>query len=340
MVRAAADDVAVFDIEPGPGLTLASIRAAPKAAVGLIGEPDMWERICLGLLRWKTMQRFNSRMADSYLVYNNDGTLRNAGELSDRLRREAEKALEFFGPFGELAGKHVVDIGCGDGQKTLVWASRGARSVLGVDIDPARIGRARRAAAETALADRVRFEVAESDGLPSADEAFDVAIMTDVMEHLARPAATLRECRRVLRTGGVVLNLFKTWYSPRGSHLNDWIFVPWNHTLFPEASLIRVLRRMADNNPYIFFHFPALKRSLLPRTLADLADGGLNQMTLHRYRRLIQHSGLAVRVERLTGYGGDSGRRVVRLARHLARVPLLDEFVGGYVVTVLQKCQT
>src|SRR5688500_17588893 len=41
--------------------------------------------------------------------------------------------------------------------------------------------------------------------IPSADEFFDSAICTAVLEHLEEPEAALRECFRVLKPGGYAI---------------------------------------------------------------------------------------------------------------------------------------
>ena len=59
---------------------------------------------------------------------------------------------------GLLSG-HVLDAGCGTGEQALLAAARGAQ-VMGVDVSPRAIGRARAKAAERDLA--ARFEVADA----------------------------------------------------------------------------------------------------------------------------------------------------------------------------------
>jgi SAM-dependent methyltransferase len=44
-----------------------------------------------------------------------------------------------------------------------------------------------------------------TQGLPAADGELDAVVFVDVLEHLADPAETLREVRRVLRPGGLVI---------------------------------------------------------------------------------------------------------------------------------------
>jgi SAM-dependent methyltransferase len=45
----------------------------------------------------------------------------------------------------------------------------------------------------------------DASGLPFHDASFDTVLMLDVLEHVARPMATLREATRVLRPGGRLL---------------------------------------------------------------------------------------------------------------------------------------
>jgi SAM-dependent methyltransferase len=273
-------------------------------------------------------------MADAYLVYDEAGSIRNDTAWSEGHRQAAAEMLSLFGSDGELTDRIVVDIGCGDGEKSKAFLDLGARCVIGIDTDIERIQRAQSISDNSS---KIRFEVIESDRFPLQDSSVDIALLVNVMEHVAEPELLLKECARVLKDGGLVLCVFKTWFSPRGSHINDWIYIPWNHLLFPEWALVRVLRRMAEINPFIYYHFPALRESPLPKDLVALADGGLNRMSLRRFRRLIARSSFQLVSQRLTGYGFNSTLKPVRLVRYLARVRLVNELFGGWVVTVLRR---
>ena len=84
---------------------------------------------------------------------------------------------------GSLAGLDkersvILDIGCGDGGNCLELAADGWR-VIGVDIVPLAVRRARRAAKKAGVAERVVFYVGDASqlpavGLPSVDFAYDI----------------------------------------------------------------------------------------------------------------------------------------------------------------------
>lgn len=91
-------------------------------------------------------------------------------------------------------GLRVLDLGCRTGALTQYYAE--GNQVVGVDVDRDALERAReRLGIETAWADA-------EDALPFEDASFDVAVMGEVLEHLADPAAAVANVRRVLRPGG------------------------------------------------------------------------------------------------------------------------------------------
>lgn len=97
-------------------------------------------------------------------------------------------------------GKAVLDLACGEGYGSALMA-RDADSVLGVDIDEAAIGHARR----RYQADGLRFEPASATAVPAADDSFDLVVSFETIEHLAEQEQMLAEFRRVLRPDGVLL---------------------------------------------------------------------------------------------------------------------------------------
>jgi SAM-dependent methyltransferase len=109
-----------------------------------------------------------------------------------------------------------LDCGCADGSYTAALAQRGADGVVGVDIDPDRVARARRA--HLAAAAPVGFCCAASEALPFPIGSFDGVLMNEVLEHVGDEAATLAEIRRVLRPGGYLALMSPNRWFPFEGH--------------------------------------------------------------------------------------------------------------------------
>jgi SAM-dependent methyltransferase len=135
---------------------------------------------------------------------------RIVGYRDECLEGVSETAIVTFAgtgnPFamGELAsGEKVVDIGSGGGLDSLIAArmvgSEG--SVVGIDMTPAMLDRARSAAKETEL-HNVVFRQAYMEELPISDNWADVVISNGVLNLTPDKIKVLKEMYRVLRPGG------------------------------------------------------------------------------------------------------------------------------------------
>lgn len=98
---------------------------------------------------------------------------------------------------GDVAGRRVLDAGCGSGPLTAALRDRGA-TVTGIDASAGMLALARRR-----LGDDVALHVADlSDRLPVDDGAFNDVVASLVLHYLEDWGPTLTELRRVLRPGG------------------------------------------------------------------------------------------------------------------------------------------
>lgn len=103
----------------------------------------------------------------------------------------------------DLAGKRVLDIGCGLGGLDQVLVKLGAAHVTAVDVAPPLIGLGRRRIAAAGLADRIDLQVVTPEAkLPFADASFDVVFTKDAWLHVTDKPALLRDVHRVLKSGG------------------------------------------------------------------------------------------------------------------------------------------
>lgn len=106
----------------------------------------------------------------------------------------------------DLAGKDVMDIGCGiGGIDVILVRDYGAATVVGLDIEEPLVRRSRALAEKAGLADRITIKLVEPGPLPFPDKSFDAVFSKDSMIHIPDKAALFAEVLRVLRPGGMFL---------------------------------------------------------------------------------------------------------------------------------------
>ena len=105
----------------------------------------------------------------------------------------------------DLAGKLVLDIGCGIGGVDIMLVRDYGCDIIALDIEAPLLERARRRAAAAGLAERIDFRLAEPGPLALEDACVDVVFSKDAWVHVADKRALLAEVFRVLRPGGWLL---------------------------------------------------------------------------------------------------------------------------------------
>ena len=99
-----------------------------------------------------------------------------------------------------VAESKVLDLACGDGYGSVVLA-RTAASVTGVDLDGETIERAR----SRYSSKNIDFIVGDATDVPLDDQLFDVVVSFETIEHVKDPVAVVREIRRLLKPGGLLI---------------------------------------------------------------------------------------------------------------------------------------
>lgn len=147
--------------------------------------------------------------ADDALKNREVWTKANA-EYTDRKARESWAKDEidwgmFSGPeselgaLGELAGKDVIELGCGTAYFGAWLAKRGAR-VTGVDVTPAQLETARRMSEEFAIP--IELVEGSAEDVPLPDASFDLAVSEYGASIWCDPERWIAEAARLLRPGG------------------------------------------------------------------------------------------------------------------------------------------
>lgn len=101
-----------------------------------------------------------------------------------------------------VAGKKVLDVGCGGGILTEALAQRGARA-SGIDMGEAPLGVARLHAKETDLDIDYRQITAEELAEQEPGQ-YDIVTCLEMLEHVPDPASVVAACARLVRPGGDV----------------------------------------------------------------------------------------------------------------------------------------
>lgn len=108
----------------------------------------------------------------------------------------------FIDEHSPVAGKKVLDVGCGGGILTEALAQRGAE-MTGIDMGEAPLGVARLHAQESDLNIDYRQITAE-DMAEEAAGQFDVVTCLEMLEHVPDPASVIQACARLVKPGGHV----------------------------------------------------------------------------------------------------------------------------------------
>lgn len=110
--------------------------------------------------------------------------------------------LEYVDERARLAGKRVLDVGCGGGILAESMAARGA-TVVGIDMGAAPLAIARLHLLESGL--EVDYRQTTVEELAATEPAsFDIVTCMEMLEHVPDPASVVAACARLVRADGYV----------------------------------------------------------------------------------------------------------------------------------------
>lgn len=137
----------------------------------------------------------------------------------------------------------VLDCACGSGYGATIL-SQYARSVTGIDVSEVALDFCR----QTYRRENLKFLMGDALALKNSSNSIDSYISFETIEHVADPAALLKEARRVLKPGGLLLvSTPNRVFSGIGSgekptnpfHLREWSLAEFHAELQPYFSSIQ-----------------------------------------------------------------------------------------------------
>ena len=134
----------------------------------------------------RTQTFFHQYANDFDAIYGNQNGL--VESVINRLFRKSmklryERTIESCNP---IAGKSVLDIGCGPAHYCITLAQRGASRVVGIDFAEGMLQLATEHARKVGVGDQCKFEVADFYKYP-ANDLFDYVIVMGFMDYMPDP---------------------------------------------------------------------------------------------------------------------------------------------------------
>ena len=166
--------------------------------------------------------------SDRALIYDREAA------FFDHDSTDGRKSLEFlyrcygirlvvaqFNQFvGEIAGKHILDYGCGNGGQLVKFATQNALAV-GIELSQSSVARANEFLKRQKVSTQAVAVPMNAEQLGFRDNSFDTIIGNSVLHHLDLHLA-LPEIYRVLKPGGVGVFL-----EPRGENFLISHYLPF-----------------------------------------------------------------------------------------------------------------
>jgi SAM-dependent methyltransferase len=230
------------------------------------------------------------------------------GMAPDELADEAARRVGSISKRVELAGRRILEIGCGRGHLGRRITERFDATYVGLDITEYREWAQPSAPGVDLLRRDISTE--NSDDLGQ----FDVIISLAVLEHVVHPHAMLKAMFERLRPGGVAYLAANLYRGPKASHRYRQVYFPWPHLLFSDDVWRDFYRKVHDR---------------------DETFSRVNKLTYAQYLTYFDMLGFRQRKVWLTPSTFDAGF-YQRFADELSRYPRFD-LSHDFVYAVLER---
>jgi ubiquinone/menaquinone biosynthesis C-methylase UbiE len=166
----------------------------------------------------------------------------------------------------DLYKKKVLEIGCGHGGICIYASMVGAKEVVGIDLSDEALSSAEdlksKIEKETNYLLPIQFKKMEAESLKFDEDELDVIIADNVFEHVDNILSVLKECGRVLKSGGrIIVPNFPSYRSKFGPHVKYGVKIPWVHIFFTEKTIVEVMHTLAKSDPEMYEFYPGLRNN-------------------------------------------------------------------------------
>jgi len=161
------------------------------------------------------------------------------GWFNTFIHRYQMKTFERLVSGQSFAGCDVLDVGTGVGRWARWYAACRDARVTGIDIEPARLERARALAGGNGL--RIAYEQMPADDLRFDDASFDVVNCVTVLQHVPDDVKrrAIAEIARVLRPGGRIVLFEVTDLADDAPHVFPWAASAWRRAFEAHGMTLR-----------------------------------------------------------------------------------------------------
>jgi len=111
--------------------------------------------------------------------------------------------LAWIDGLADIAGKQILDVGCGGGILTDSMARKGA-VVTGIDLSSKALGVAKLHALEASTPNVSFEEISAEELAKERPGSFDVVTCMEMLEHVPDPSSVVRACHALVKPGGWV----------------------------------------------------------------------------------------------------------------------------------------
>jgi len=239
-----------------------------------------------------------------------------------------------------VMGLDILELGCGHGGISCFMAVAGARSVIGIDLNVTNLRVAERFAEEVSSrlgfpsGLHVAFKEMRAETTDFADNSFDTVVADNLIEHVDNPLAVMKEAHRVLRPGGsLLIPNFPSILSRNGLHLKYGFNIPWANLLFSDETIIKTLRRIAQNDATMYSVYPGLSGEC--NEIKDVRRyKDLNGMKYARFKQLAKQADFQI-VDFTVSPSGYLGKLLTKVP--LLRNSTLTDVMSVGASAVLRK---